>query len=100
MPVATGWVSIDAVSDEIRAEPWNLSWREWHSEDDDFGRFLHEPLAVLAEDFEEVDDGWTVSTQVVNHQHGLRYTDVCTLVILMPNYRTALLTLYKHGPNE
>src|ERR1700691_5446059 len=100
MPVGTGWVSIDAVSEQIQAEPGSLWWKEWHSEDDDFDRFLHEPLAVLSEGFEEVGEDWAVSTQMVNHQHGLRYTAVCTLAILMPTYRTALFTLYKHGPGE
>jgi hypothetical protein len=97
---AEQWVSIDAVSDEIRDEPWSLYWREWKSGTEDFERFLHEPLAVLGESFDAVADDWIVTTQVVNHQHGLNYTAVCTLAIVMPTNRSVLVTLYKHGPDE
>jgi hypothetical protein len=78
----------------------SLFWKEWKTGTVGFEQFLHEPLAIIRENFGGVDDGWTVSTQVVNHQHGLSNSTSCTLLILMPNYRSALITLYKHGPGE
>jgi hypothetical protein len=91
------WVSIDEVSTEIREEPWSLYWREWKSGTAEFERFLHEPLSVLSEELDGVASDWSVTTQIINHDHGLGMTAVCSLAMVVPENKTALLTIYKHA---
>ncbi|ADQ69399.1 hypothetical protein C499_12535 [Halogeometricum borinquense DSM 11551] len=90
------WVSIDESVPEIDEEPWNLYWHEFKSGSDEFEKFIHNPLAVLANSIEEVDESFHITTNIVNHHRGLAMTEVCTMPMVMAEYETVHVLLYKH----
>jgi hypothetical protein len=59
-------------------------------------RMLTDPLAALKDDFEQVDDRWTVVTTIVNHETSMAMQERCYLVVLMHRERRAFCMVYKH----
>jgi len=90
------WVKLDDVSEQIREENWSLYWAEAKSESDRFERLLRDPLSILAEELDEVEDDWHVISQFINHQFPHHQSPVCRIAMVMPEIRTVLLTYYKH----
>lgn len=90
------WIKVDDTVQDIDEEPWSLYWREWKSGTEEFETFLHEPLRVLTEQIEGCGNDWRVNTEIINHENGLVSTAVCTMVQVMPDLKTAKVTLYKH----
>lgn len=90
------WVKLDDVSEQIREENWSLYWAEAKSESDRFEQLLRDPLSILVEDLDEVEDDWHVISQFINHHLPHRQNLVCRVAMVMPEIKTALLTYYKH----
>lgn len=90
------WVKLDDVSEQIRDENWSLYWAEAKSESDRFEGLLRDPLSILVEELDEVEDDWHVISQFVNHQFPHIRNEVCRVAMVMPEIKTALLTYYKH----
>jgi hypothetical protein len=89
------WEKLDDVSQNIREEPWSLYWREWKSGTRAFEDFLHDPGKELVRSG-LARRGYSVQTNIINHERGLRVTAVCTMVIVDPRSKAAYITLYKH----
>ncbi|MGW4381419.1 hypothetical protein [Kitasatospora sp. NPDC004531] len=92
------WKCIDDVSDDIRAEPWSMYWREWKSESEEFGRFLREPVKVLADEVPGVERDWTVTSTIANHHVGIGASPICIVAVSVPEERRVYLWMYKHAP--
>jgi len=90
------WVKLDDVSEQIRNENWSLYWAEAKSESDRFEQLLRDPLPILVEELDEVEDDWHVISQFISHHFPHRQSLVCRVVMVMPEIKTALLTYYKH----
>jgi hypothetical protein len=92
------WVKIDDVCEPIREENWSLYWQENKSESEEFERLLREPLEVLKEEVDEIEDDWHVITQIVNHHIPIKKSPICLVGMVMPEDKIALLIFYKHRP--
>jgi hypothetical protein len=92
------WTKIDDVSKDIRDEPWSMYWREWKTGSEPFEKFLHDPVRMLADELTEVEQDWSVTTTVANHQVGLSRSPICIVATVVPEERRAYLWLYKHAP--
>jgi hypothetical protein len=90
------WTKLDDVSEQIRDENWSLYWQENKSESDRFEAMLRDPLGVLREEIDEIEDDWNIFTQVVNHHIPIKKSWVCLVAMVMPEEKAALLTYYKH----
>jgi hypothetical protein len=90
------WVKLDDVSEQIRDESWSLYWAETKSESDRFESLMRDPLSILSEEIEEIEDDWRVISQFINHHIPFRQSLVCRVAMVMPEVKTVLLTYYKH----
>lgn len=96
MPERGEWIKLDDVAEQIREENWSLYWGEAKSESEYFERLLREPLAVLVEELDEVEDDWHVISQFINHHFPHYVNWVCRVAMVMPEVKTVLVTFYKH----
>lgn len=89
---------IDAVAPYIADEPWSMYWAEFKSGTQEFEDFLHNPLEFYVENIEEVDDSWSIQTDILCHEHGIVESAVCKITFVLPKYKLVKATLYKHDP--
>ncbi|HEU5252619.1 MAG TPA: hypothetical protein VFU16_04735 [Solirubrobacterales bacterium] len=90
------WIKLDDVSEQIREENWSLYWAETKTESDRFELLVRDPLRILVEELDEVEEDWHVISQFINHHFPHKQNWICRVVIVMPEIKTALLTYYKH----
>lgn len=90
------WVDIGESVEEIKAETWNAYWTELSAAES--MEFIQDPKpSLVAEGI--IDDDYRIETQLVN-------TDVasagngphCKMLLVFPDEKLALLTVYRHPP--
>ena len=90
------WDKLDDRNKNIANEPWCLYWSESKSGTPEFEEFLHSPLTVLTQDIDEIDETWTIHTNILNHEIGLSNNPVCSVLMTDSTKKLAYLTFYKH----
>ena len=90
------WYELDDRNKSISAEPWNLYWSESKTGMPDFEDFLHDPISMLSQDINEIDETWSIISTIVNHEVGLQNSISCQILMADPRKKVAYLTYFKH----
>ncbi len=89
------WISVDANVRQLAEESWSTYWAEMTASESI--EFLQDPKAELVREG-IIGDDYRVQTHIVNSDIKAVSDPVCKLLLVFPDEKLALLTVYKHPP--
>jgi hypothetical protein len=100
-----GWIELDLKklqpSDETQI-PFQAFANRFKSSSPDSENFIHDPLGELiaagergVDAFKQIDEKWTVSTFIVNHEDGLRFVHLYAVAKVIPGKKKVAITMVK-----
>ena len=95
-----GWHEVDlsVVTPPDGEVPFRLFVNRFKSSSPDSEAFLHDPRRELEGAIRGFDEGWRVSTFIVNHHRTLSYRHLYALAAAYPGEQTVGLTIVKQNP--
>ncbi|HYN50715.1 MAG TPA: hypothetical protein VES62_07300 [Thermoleophilaceae bacterium] len=91
------WLSVDQHVQALADETWSTYWAEMTAAES--VEFLRNPKGVLVDEG-LIDRDFRVQAHVVNADVEAVAGPVCQLLLVFPNEKLALITIYKHPPSD